>query len=57
MRREVVAALLNEPKNEDKTKAKERQPATRDGRERRCLTCSSHLPALSHLAAAAAQPD
>ena len=54
MRREVVAATSKVPKNEDKTKAEERQPPTRDGRERRCLTCQSHVSALSPLAATAA---
>ena len=39
MCREVVAALSNEPKDENKTKAEERQPPTRDGRERRRLAC------------------
>ena len=56
MCREVVAALLNEPKNENKTKAEERQPRTRDARERRCLTFRCRPPALSHLPAAPACP-
>ena len=56
MCREVVAALLNEPKDENKTKAEERQPRTRDARERRCLTFRCRPPALSHLPAAPACP-